>query len=216
MFMLCIPLCLPSSSPTGWLTCVMFLYVHVLPWSSHSGFRCMHVSCSYLTRSSHYFLQVCHVSACSCVSKFAWHVCMVCMNDTSRPEAGRELPSKSSATLGALLALHVITLLRTYEEVNLGEDAVYEEVGDHVHPPGNRPQTGKPNQQTRKARKCNAHYRGIRAPMHPRGTLENDQGDTLPGKPKLLYIFIGWELTRKNNSTITSSWLGCKMTSWLG
>ena len=34
---------------------------------------------------------------------------MVCMNDTSRPEAGRELPSKSSATLGALLALHVIT-----------------------------------------------------------------------------------------------------------
>ena len=60
------------------------------------------------------------------------------------------------------------TLLRTYEEVNLGKDAVYEEVGDHVNPPGNRPQTGKPNQQTRKARKCNAHYRGSRAPMHPR------------------------------------------------
>ena len=60
----------------------MFLHVHVLPWSSHSGFRCMHVSCSYLTRSSHYFLQVCLVFACSCVSKFAWHVCMVCMNDS--------------------------------------------------------------------------------------------------------------------------------------
>ena len=28
----------------------------------------------------------------------------------------------------------IYTLLRTYQEVNLGEDAVYEEVGDHVHP----------------------------------------------------------------------------------
>ena len=89
-----------------------------------------------------------------------------------------------------------ITLLRTYEEVNLGEDAVYEEVGDHVNPPGNRP--GEPNQQTRKARKCHAHYRGSRAPLHPQGSLENDQGDTLPGQPGSLYIFIGWELTRKN------------------
>lgn len=37
------------------------------------------------------------------------------------------------------------TLPRMYEEVNLGEDAIYEEAADHVYSPGIDQQAGKPN-----------------------------------------------------------------------
>ena len=66
---------LPGSSPTGWLTCVMFLHVHVLPWSSHSGFRCMHVSCSYFQSSSHTFFKCVMICMILCVQ-----VCMACLH----------------------------------------------------------------------------------------------------------------------------------------
>lgn len=75
MFMVYILLYLHGSSPTGWLTRVMFLHVHVLPWSSHSGFRCMHVSCSYFQSSSHTFFKCVMICMILCVQ-----VCMACLH----------------------------------------------------------------------------------------------------------------------------------------
>ena len=105
----------------------------------------------------------------------------------------------------SMLNWKVFTLHRTYEQANLSEDAVYEEVADHV----NRPAAGKPKQQTRKTARTTCINKEADLPRASPGIT---RGGVSQGCLHLHCL----GATKEDEHLEKTSWFGWNGTSWLG